>query len=89
MKAKNVIYSPNEVEREETVIVEWQLVSHNGMPTLQARNPGGEWKFILSVDRGMLDHTYTPDVRGIKKDIHGYMQLAGGAVVFDDEEDES
>lgn len=64
------------VDSQKETLVEWRLVFVRGLVTLQARNSGGEFTGVLLVENGMIDHTFTPNIQGIKFGPSGHMMLA-------------
>lgn len=77
MRVSNIIV-PSEQAPDE-IVIEWRLVKVHGLVTLQARNPGGEFTGVLLIERGMLDHTFTPsEVKGLQFGDDGHIRLAAG-----------
>ena len=75
MRVSNIIVPNEQVQNE--VVIEWRLVKVHGFVTLQARNPGEDWTGVLLIERGLLDHTFTPSsVKGLQFGLDGHIKLA-------------
>jgi len=75
VKVQHYVDGQTPVMPQRPVIL-WRLIYSGLMegPVLQGRHPEGEWQSVLCVDAdGLLDPSYSPDLKGLQVNIDGHI----------------